>query len=271
MYESYVVYSTPVVRTHPITREVDQTMPPRRGETITAFQAKMYERLLARHPRLYPVLGPRLVGFYERQKQLTQREQYHYVQAQYGVEQTRILQQIEYVKGLEPDEEVTFRTGEKLTREEALKKLEEQRKMVISGRTQIREYQQLGYRIKREGKGGFVFHKIVETKPISKADDSEKEWHEWHSKALKEKPVETRARDISYSFLKIFDPGTWAAAWRGELPEYLHREDIKNIKDIHKGKGWEVWARIQAPAYEQVIIPAAAAVVLTPVVGAIGK
>lgn len=271
MPESHIIYSTPIVKYTPEYHGIDESIGPKK-KTITAFQAMMYEKFVTRYPRFYYSLGPRLTEFYERQpRSLTQKEQYHYAQSQQAIAYIDIMKDIEYVQSLQPSEKVTFESGEVLTRGETLKRLEEQKSIIFTGRQQIREYQETGYRIKQERTGAYVFYKTVETKPISKSELIEKEWQTWHQKATKKKPVETFARDISYSFLKIFDPGTWGAAFRGELPEYLHREDIQNIKDIQKGKSWEVWGRVQLPAYEHVIIPAAAGIALTPIVGAISK
>lgn len=68
------------------------------------------------------------------------------------------------------------------------------------------------------------------------------------------------ARDIGnvgLSYLSIFDVGTWKAAIGGNLPSYLAEKQYRDVMDIKMGKGWEVWGRVQAPAYQNVIMPLA--------------
>jgi len=77
------------------------------------------------------------------------------------------------------------------------------------------------------------------------------------------------ARNVSQSFLSIFDPGTWVAASEGKLKERQARNLYYDIKDIKSGKGLEVWARVQAPAYETVILPLAGGAALGAGIGSL--
>ena len=77
------------------------------------------------------------------------------------------------------------------------------------------------------------------------------------------------ARNLSQSFLSIFDPGTWVAASEGKLKELQAQKLYYDVRDIKSGKGLEVWARVQAPAYENVILPLAGGVALGAGIGSL--
>ena len=83
-------------------------------------------------------------------------------------------------------------------------------------------------------------------------------WREEYRKKREKKGIGAAgvAADVSQSFLSIFDVGTWKASIEGNLPEYMARQQYYDVMDINKGKSFEVWARVQDPAYANVIIPA---------------
>jgi len=101
-------------------------------------------------------------------------------------------------------------------------------------------------------------------------------WKKEYDKATEAKAggLAVGAKDVAHSFLSIFDPGTWTAAWEGKLAERQARKQYEDVQKIKAGKGWEVWVGVQIPAYTNVILPLAGGALLSKgftAVGAAGK
>lgn len=54
--------------------------------------------------------------------------------------------------------------------------------------------------------------------------------------------------------LSIFDPNYWMAS---DKEQYYAERQVQAVEEIQKGEAWKTWIGVQAPAYENVIIPLA--------------
>jgi len=155
----------------------------------------------------------------------------------------------------------TFGTnGETYSRIGALGVISSQFSNLLEYGTSLSHYERT---VKKYESGGFLVD-ISKTGDLIFSEPSEKEVGDylvgWSAKRRGEYEKKglgfaKTVGDISFSFLQIFDVGTWVSAYEGKLPSYLAEKHYRDVMSIQKGSPLSVWYRRQKPSYENIILP----------------
>ena len=98
--------------------------------------------------------------------------------------------------------------------------------------------------------------------------DIEKGYQEMY----KDTGVLGKVKQFSFGTLEFFDLDMWAKVATGDNAlGYMHEKEYYATQNIKHGKGLETWATLQAPAYENVIIPIAGGAAFGAALGTVGK
>jgi hypothetical protein len=119
--------------------------------------------------------------------------------------------------------------------------------------TPVKEYTET----KVEGFNLFGLPLIYGVKKITYTPQEYAIKQEWEQQQTELGPINAKIKQLSFGYLELFDPNMWIAASQGKEEQYMQARDIAFTKNIQEGKILEAWAGLQAPAYENVIIPLA--------------
>lgn len=232
------------------------------------------------------VVGGNVYGTYQQQSD----EQLSSTRANYA-----------YVSSLPPGTVVTLESGERISREELLRLLSDQRQTILMNQQKVAQYEREGYIARYDEQGNLVF--VKQQSPLEVVDESQEQ--------LRQAQIEYQSQDSSTQFTRalfasvtmfpklvkdtisgiinnVIESGGLVG---GNIYGLNPRVAMGLDKDIKKSgqeiilKETEIWhiaeskdvggfvqkGIIESPAMTDIIIPFTAAAVLTPIMGTIGS